>query len=151
VYGIIGLLLLGPALSIAAGKEAWPFCAYQMFSRVKKDDSMVRLRLFGVPSRDPLVEIPLVRPEFIAPFDSSRLNRALERLRKRKDDGASLREAVLDCGMRYEKARRTGRHAGPPLAAVRLYELHWRIDRAHPDPDRTEKRIRLLEVQLNGS
>ena len=74
-YGVIGLLLAGPALSLAADREAWPFCAYQMFSGARNDDSLVRLRLFGVTAEAPPREIPLVAPEFIAPFDSARLNR----------------------------------------------------------------------------
>ena len=49
-----------------------------------------------------------------------------------------LPAALADVYARYERRRTAGRHEGPPLSAVRLYQLRWALDAdarnaQHPD------------------
>ena len=106
---------------------------------------MVRLRLFGVTAEQPSREISLMASAYIQPFDPSRLNRALMRLQQRPDRELLFRQAIKDCSNRYERLRREGRHDGPPLAGLRLYEVTWRFDPELRNINRPDERILLNE------
>jgi hypothetical protein len=106
--------------------EHWPFSPYPMYATVARPGPLTVTRLMGVVEGTGR-EIPLTSDADIRPFDRSRLAAALRRLAVR-GDSARLNRALLDCLTRYERRRGAGDHHGPPLAAVRLYELTWTLD-----------------------
>jgi hypothetical protein len=120
--------IAGSAYDTITDQEHWPFSQYPMFSGIWSSRTFTWLRLFGV-TRDGR-EFPLDDNRFIAPFDQSRLPKSLRQMRERPDAEARLQTAMPDLYARYERLRRDERHEGPPIVALRLYELEWTL---HPD------------------
>ena len=116
-----------------------------MYSDVKREPYELRqLRLFGVPAAGE--EFALRQFEYIQPFDQVRLRLMLSAFRSDPRRQPLLTTALRDCLTRYETLRRAGRHSGPSLAGVRLYELHWRLDPWARNADRPDSRTLVLEV-----
>lgn len=134
--------------AVAFGKEVWPVCIYRMFAQVRQPDSLTRLRVYGVPAKEPGREIALVSPGMIRPFDPSRLQRALARMEQKPDRDRLFKAALLDLGLRYERLRLQGRHRSPPLKSLRLYRVTWRLDPDVRNVDRPDERELLAEVRL---
>jgi hypothetical protein len=138
-------LIAGSVYDVAMDQEHWPFSPYPMFSGVWRSSTFTWLRLFGVTADGR--EFPLDRNGFIAPFDQSRLPKALKRILDGRDGDIRVRTALADCLARYEELRREKRHDGPPLAALRLYELEWTIDPEAANVDRPDHRAFIAEVR----
>jgi hypothetical protein len=142
VYAL-GAVIFGGALSdLVRDTEHWPFALYAMFSEISASKTYSMLRLYGVVQRSPLVEIQLDNNAYLQPFDNSRLTDALEHARREN----RLEEGVTDCLTRYEVLRRTGRHDGPPLVAIRLYRVTWSFDPSASNVDRPDRKDLLAEV-----
>jgi hypothetical protein len=142
VYAL-GAVILGGALSeLVRDTEHWPFSPYPMYSELSPSKTLSVPRLYGVVQTSPLIEIQLDNGLYIQPFDNSRLADALEHARQ-KD---KLQEAVADCLTRYEVLRRAGRHDGPPLVAMRLYEVTWTLDPSPSDLNQPDHKELLTEV-----
>jgi hypothetical protein len=141
---VFAFLILGSAYDIVTDQEHWPFSQYPMFSGEWRSQTFTWLRLFGVTADGR--EIALASNRFITPFDLSRLPKVLRRMMEERDGPRRVSIAVRDCLTRYEQLRADRRHAGPPLAAMRLYELEWRIDRNAANVDRPERRTLIAEV-----
>jgi hypothetical protein len=139
--GLIG----GSLFDIATDQEHWPFSQYPMFSGVWRSPTFTWLRLFGVTADGR--EFPLDSNQYVAPFDQSRLPKALRRMLDEKDGRVRLRAALADCFARYEDLRRDDRHNGPPIVAMRLYELEWTIDPQGANVDRPDERRFIAEVR----
>jgi hypothetical protein len=135
----------GSTYDIATDQEHWPFSQYPMFSEVWRSPTFSWLRLFGVMADGR--EFPLDANRYVAPFDQSRLPKALRQMRGEADADARLRSAVADCLARYEVLRAQGRHEGPPLVAMRLYELEWTIDPDAANVASPDRRTFLAEVR----
>jgi hypothetical protein len=76
-------------------------------------------------------EIPLQSFQYIQPFNQSRQRVAFEQLLRRPGQQHEhfMKEALLDCLIRYERLRLAGSHDGPPLQGIRLYRFYWlRLD-----------------------
>jgi hypothetical protein len=145
VYAALAVICAGSLVDLATDREHWPFSQYAMYSEVKREPYELRqLRLFGVPARGE--EFALRQVEYIQPFDQVRLRLILSEFRVDPRRRPLLATALQDCLTRYETLRRAGRHSGPPLAGVRLYELHWRLDPWAHNADRPDSRTLVLEV-----
>jgi glycosyltransferase involved in cell wall biosynthesis len=125
-FGIVG----GSALDIVRDREHWPFSQYPMFSIIDRSHDHRTLRLHGVV-RHTAQELPLTDFAHLEPFDQCRLSSALVRLRGERP--GDLAAAVTDVYDRYERRREAGDHDGPPLQAVRLYQLHWVLQPGAPN------------------
>ena len=145
VNSLLVALIVGSAYDIATDQEHWPFSQYPMFSGVWRSSTFTWLRLFGVTADGH--EFPLDANRFIAPFDQSRLPKALKRILDGRDGRARVQTALADCLARYEELRRQKRHEGPRLAALRLYELEWAIDAEAANLERPERRAFVAEVR----
>ena len=128
VHGLILFIFASSAFDIAAKKVSWPFSSYPMFSELRREPTLTFIELFGIPEAEPTQEIPLVDFEYLQPFDRARLAGAFKRLKSRAHREELLRGALDDLLARYETHRREGRHHGPPLRGMRIYELYWRLD-----------------------
>jgi hypothetical protein len=142
---ILGGFIAGSAYDIAADQEHWPFSQYPMFSEAWTRPTFEWLRVFGVTADGS--EFPLDQNRYIAPFDQSRLPKALRRMSDFPDSAARLETALRDVLTRYESLRVEQIHDGPPLAAVRLYELEWTIDPQASNLDRPDRKTFIAEVR----
>ncbi len=142
---ILGAFIAGSAYDIATDQEHWPFSQYPMFAVAWTSPTFTWLRVFGVTADGR--EFPLTNNAYITPFDQSRLPKALRRILARRDGEAGAKTALRDVLARYEKLRLNGSHAGPPVAAMRLYELEYTIDRHAANVDRPDRRDLIVEVR----
>ncbi|MCU1383327.1 MAG: hypothetical protein JWL71_2024 [Acidobacteria bacterium] len=141
---LIGFVIAGSAYDIVTDQEHWPFSQYPMFSGVWRSSTFTWLRLFGVTADGR--EFPLDANRYVAPFDQSRLPKALRRILDGRDGDVRVRLALADCLARYEQLRRDKSHDGPPLTALRLYELEWTIDAQAANVNRPDRRTFIAEV-----
>jgi len=137
--------ITGSLYDIVMDQEHWPFSQYPMFSGVWRSPTFGWLRLFGVTADGN--EFPLDYNRYVSPFDQSRLPKALRQMLDEPDGAARVRTAVEDCLARYEVLRTAGRHDGPPLRAMRLYDLKWRIDANAANVDNPDARRLIAEVR----
>jgi hypothetical protein len=116
-----------------------------MFSGVWRAPSFTWLRLVGVTPEGR--EFALDNNRYIRPFDQSRLPKALRTIANSRDRASRLHEAIEDSLTRYEALARAGAHDGPPLIAMRLYEVEWSIHPAAENVDTPDRRRLLAEVR----
>ena len=132
-------------LEIVTGREHWPFCAYEMYSHIREEKSVTRLRLFGIPAGNSGAEFPIYHFQYIQPFDSSRLAKAFSKIQERPDHDRLFQKALGNIFERYEKLRQKKRHNGPELRALRLYELHWEIRPGKENSESPSKKTLVAE------
>ena len=138
-------LICGSLYDIVRNEEHWPFSQYPMFNGVWRSPTFTWLRLFGVT--DSGDEFPLDSNKYIAPFDQSRLPKALRQVVRNPERAPRLHEALSGMLRRYDELAREGHHQGPPLAALRLYELEWTIHPQAANVDRPDRRQLISEVR----
>lgn len=141
VHALIALLIGGSFFDIITGREHWPFSPYLMYSGVRREHSLSTLWLFGVTGETPPREVPLNAFRYIQPFHHTRLSRAFERM-----DVQARRAALSNCLTRYEKLRSAGRHDGPALKGLRLYDLEWELDPLARNINNPSRRELIAEV-----
>jgi GT2 family glycosyltransferase len=142
IYGLLAVILGGSLFDIIGDTEHWPFSNYPMYSGTEKSHSLTTFRLFGVTQDGS--EISLHNDiRYLQPFDNSRLPQAFERVAEKHQ----LKEAVLDCFLRYEALRRAGRHSGPQLQAMRLYRVYWVLDPWARNVDHPDHKDLFVEVR----
>ena len=147
------VILAGSLFDIATGREHWPFSPYPMFSSIEMEQVEEKVRLYGVPLADnnegdavASSEFPLLDAAALQPFDQARLSIGLRKL-QRREGNADLRIAMNEALARYEALRQAGQHEGPPLRAVRLYELSWTLDPLARNVAMPDERTLVLEVE----
>lgn len=146
VYALGAVILVGALPDIVRDTEHWPYSQFPMDSELYDYKTYSMLRLYGVVQESPLIEIQFYNTSYIQPFDNSRLSTGLGFTLTQHTEN----EAVADCLNRYETLRREGRHAGPPLVAMRLYRVTWTLDRTLSNLDRPDRKDLLTEVFSQG-
>jgi hypothetical protein len=141
---VFAALIGGSLYDIAADEEHWPFSQYPMFSTLWRTPTFSWLRLFGVDAAGR--EFPLSSNRYIQPFDQSRLPKALRKIMDGPNGAGDLHVALEDCLARYEALRLEGRHDGPPLTALRLYDLVWTIEPYAANLDAPDRKTLVAEV-----
>lgn len=145
ILGLIG----GSFYDILTRQEHWPFSNYPMFSTVHQQHVLRWPRLFGVTADGR--EIALVRHDYLAPLDQSRLPLGLRRIEQMDDSDGRLRQALADILRRYEIRREAGEHEGPPLRGLRLYTVTWDLEPYAANLDHPRSRELVAEVGDTGS
>ena len=125
VYAVVGVIVLGHLYEIVRQQEHWPFTNYPMWARVSRDWHVREVMPFGVTDEPAPREVDLREPGYFAPMPA-----IYQRLNFQRAAGREkLRDPMLgDYLRRYEQLRRAGRHGGPPLKGLRLYEWYWTMD-----------------------
>jgi hypothetical protein len=144
-HAVILFIVGGSTYDIVRDEEHWPFSQYPMFNRVNTSKQLAWLRLYGVTAAGD--ELALVRYQDVYPFDQSRLSKALGSIRMRPDPDAALWSALADCLERYERRREQGLLDGPPLVALRLYDVRWHLDPQAANVDNPDVRRLVAEVR----
>jgi hypothetical protein len=140
VFALVGIQLL----NIGLQREDWPFSNYQMYAG-EQTDQLQWIRLYGVAQAR---EFPL-SPGQLRPFDHSvRVHHSLGQLLTRADHDTSTRRALQNLHELYERGRRAGEHTGPPIQALRLYRVIWRIEPGLTNKSAPEERQLLHELRV---
>lgn len=139
---VIGLQLV----DIAIQREHWPFSHYGMYS----DEHAGTMSWHYVYGVTPAGEFRLVPERHLRPFDVTRLPYGIEdRVLTQPDPAAGAREALRSLHELYEIGRRAGDHTGPPLEALRLYRVEWRLDPSLSNKHAPERRRLVHELRLS--
>ena len=148
VFALLATLVVGTLVAIVLdyplGRELWPFSAYPMYSGPAVGWTATTHRVFGVPRDESADEIPLLADEYLYPIEHARFYVALRTIER--GGPRSLEPALRDTLARYEANRRSGRHHGPALRAIRLYELRFRLDAKATGREGPDGRRLLFEV-----
>lgn len=118
---VFGFGTLGGGLA-ELDQRFWPFSQYAMFSG-GRPDRFSYWELRGVLPGPVSAELPLRGQAYFGVFNHLRLIRALQRSARGKKDRSELLTSLAEIRALYERRRRRGLHAGPPLRAVRLYRV----------------------------
>ncbi len=154
------LFMFGSFYDIITDQEHWPLSNYPMFSgnKAEKHEGGVKaLWLYGVSQEEPHQEIAMTNNSYFNPVSSSKLKKALSKANKKRNLKKRERElngVVSDSLERYEAGRQAGRHNGPPIQALRLYEMKWNIDdqafeARGEDVDEPDQQELLIEVEYS--
>jgi glycosyltransferase involved in cell wall biosynthesis len=144
---LMAVMVVGSIWDIVFDREDWPLSQYPMFSTVDLRPALQVIRVVGVTRETVPREIPLLDDRSIGPLDQCRLSTALARVfnnPSRRSLGPAMLRGVLDL---YEARRAGGENEGPPLDAVRAYDMTWRLDADARNVDRPEVRRLLAEVR----
>jgi hypothetical protein len=141
--GLAGFIA-GSLYDIVRDEEHWPFSQYPMFSGVWRSRTFSWLRVFGV-TRDGR-EFALDENRYVAPFDQSRLPKALKKILEQPDADSQVRQALRDVLTRYRVLATQGAHDGPVLDGLRLYELEWQLVPLPSPVEAPDRRNLIAEV-----
>ena len=125
VYAVVGVIVLGHLHEIVRQQEHWPFTNYPIWARVTRDCHVREVMPFGVTVEPAPREFDLRDPKYFAPMPA-----IYQRLNFQRAAGRpGLRDPMLaDYLRRYEQLRLAGRHDGPKLKGIRLYEWLWTMN-----------------------
>jgi hypothetical protein len=137
VYCVIAAILVPHLYDIARQQEHWPYSNYPMWARLSKDWHVMAVAPVGLTEDPARPEVELSDPAYFAPVPLHFQRLTFGPLKK----SSARRDKVLgDYLRRYEDLRRAGKHDGPPLVGIRLYERYWDMDKRASNaatPDRT--------------
>jgi hypothetical protein len=142
VYAVVGVIVLGHLYEIVRQQEHWPFTNYPMWARVTRDWHVREIMPFGLTDEPTPREIDLRDPKYFAPMPAiyQRLN--FQRAASR----ANIRDRMLaDYLKRYEQLLAAGKHDGPPLKGIRLYEWYWTMDLRAGNANAPDRKTLLYE------
>jgi hypothetical protein len=142
VNGVVVVLVLGHLMEVARQTEHWPFSNYPMWAKVSKEWDETQVVPVGVAADDPAIEVPLTDPAYFAPMPVyyQRLD-----FRSVANKAAKRDKFLRDYLDRYERRRAAHLHGGPALGGIRLYELHWTMDRGATNVETPDRRTLLYE------
>ena len=143
VQGAILAVVGGSVACIVLDVELWPLSNYPMYSQLQGRRFEILAPIGITAAGERRLE---TRGWF--PLDATRLRTALERMRAQPDGRTRLARALAWIARRHERARREGRIDDPPLVAVALDRVRWRLapNAATRDvPERT-RRVALWRV-----
>ena len=134
IHAALILLIVGHFYDIVLDTEHWPFSQYPMFRTAQFERSLTRMELYGVTRESPHQEFPL--RQVSGDFDEATADaatRKISSISRSKDIKSEERQqmldgALLDALSKYENGRLAGKHDGPPLQGIRLYEATWQLD-----------------------
>jgi hypothetical protein len=150
IHAALIVLIVGHLYDIIQKGEHWPFSQYQMFAFLQ-EPSLTRMELYGVMQEDSHQEFSL--RQVSRDFGGVRETESLRNISRSQEIKSEERQqmldgALLDALSKYENGRLAGKHDGPPLQGVRLYEATWQLDdpaKSIVDPPDQQKLIHEVE------
>ena len=146
VHVLIAAIALGSLAPIVAGRDFWPFSDYPMYAALMRGRGSW-FRLYGESDSG---EIRLSGARHWHPAGEQRLGMGLRRLAERPHGGRLLHDALARLAARYEEERRAGRHDGPELRALRVYEVAWDLRSGRSPTRPPDDRVLFGEVRLDA-
>jgi hypothetical protein len=147
MYSVSSAHDAGRFSSIVFDREDWPLSQYPMFSTVDLRPTVQAIRLVGVTREAVPREILLLDDRSIGPLDQCRLSTALARTfnnPSRRPLGPAMLRGVFNL---YEARRASGENDGPPLEAVRAYDMTWTLGADGRNVDHPDVRRLIAEVR----
>ena len=147
IHAALIVLIVGHLYDIIQNREHWPFSQYELFARAQTERYLTRMELYGVMQEDSHQEFPLrqVSRGFGGVRETESLRHISRSQRfKPEERQQMLDDALLDALSKYEYGRLAGKHDGPPLQGIRLYEATWQLDdpaKSIEDPPDQQKLI----------
>jgi hypothetical protein len=138
------LLILGPQLmAVVSGLEAWPFSPYGMYS-ARQGPTVTGPRIRLHTSAGP---VDVRNPEWLRPFDLSRLDVALERL-LRSGNQTALRAVTAFAIARYDSASGGAPSTRPRVESVGIYRDTWILQAGAVNRDTPDSTTAVFEMGL---
>jgi hypothetical protein len=130
VYVLAAVIVLGHVYEIISQGEHWPFSNYPMYSALRRTKNLLDVQVRGVTDTSPEKEISFDHTHYLAPLPDVYLRNAAQQavVAARRGDAQARDAIAADVLKLYETRRAANLHHGPPLAAVRIYELRWIVD-----------------------
>ena len=142
IYALFAFILVGSFLDLVRDTEHWPWSCYPMYSEPEHGTTFTDVRLYGVLASDPTQEISLYTDErYLQPFDQTRMNEILRSTWTNRN----IDSALWNCLTRYEGMRKAGKHDGPELAGLRIYNCFWTLDPYGKTIEHPDKKVKLAE------
>jgi hypothetical protein len=150
VYGVLAVLVGGHLVDIALRREHWPFSNYPMWSRASTVWKASDVRVHGIVAGGAGKEVELTS-RHITPLPRLQMTLAMRRAVGQADAGKPelLHRRARDLMRYYESLREAGRHDGPPIEGLRVYEYEWDVNVKGEGADRP--RIRLVASEPRGT
>lgn len=142
-HAVILFVLTGHIFSAYFEIELWPFSPYPMYSTVRTEYRVEDPVLYAVVDDAAGTEIPLRQ---IAYFAEDRARGQLLDTYEHIADAPQVQQALADLLARYEAERRGHGEAGPPVRAVRLYQMSWQLVAGADEVETPQHRTLLIEV-----
>jgi hypothetical protein len=155
VYVLAAVIVLGHLYEIVQQDEHWPFSPYPMYSALRRTKNLLDVQVVGVAAPDGTSgerEISFAGTGYLAPLPDVYLRTAAQQavVAARKGD-SKTRDAIATDVLKFYETRRSAKlHAGPPLVAVRIYELRWVVD-ANASNAKSPQRVLVSEARIGGS
>jgi hypothetical protein len=152
VAALAAAIVLGHAYEIVSQREHWPFSPYPMYSALRRTNRLLDVQVVGVTASAPPREISFDHTDALAPLPDVYLRSATQQAVVQAHRGdPRLRDAIAaDVLKWYETRRRAGLFTGPPLAAVRIYELNWIVNPQASNAS-SPQRVLVSEARLTGA
>jgi hypothetical protein len=148
VYGVVGVIVLGHVYEIVRQQEHWPFTNYEMWAKVTRDWHVSEIVPVGVSDEPEPREVDLRNPAYFAPMPLHYQRLNFRRAASRE----KLRDRMIeDYLRRYEFLRSHGKHNGPPLKGLRLYEWYWLMDRSASNAQAPDRRTLLYQYPAGST
>ena len=156
VYALLAVIVGGHLIEVATQREHWPFSPYQMWSKPSVGWEVKREMLRGVTAGPNPTEVSLTTAQlYPIPYQMVVVNMqhagaaATAAMDKRaeaaklKAEGkagwealeaeAARKQAEADrivggLLLHYNRRLKQGKHTGPPLQSIRLYQTTWKMD-----------------------
>jgi hypothetical protein len=145
VHALIAAIASGSLASIFTGRELWPFLSYPMYAALAGG----RAQWFWISGDSDTGEIPLHGYRYLHPAGEQRLGLGLRTLAEQTNGGRKVADALMSLAARYETARLAGRHDGPKLQALRVYEVSWDVRSGRLTTRPPDDRVLFGEVLLD--
>ena len=132
--------------SAVTEKYLWPFAPYDMYSTTgTRTCSQYYLEGETVAGR----RISLSSGYYLHPFGNRELVFKIfpPLLGDGDDKRARLDQRLRDLARHYEERRQSGKHKGPPLVAIRLYRVTWKLAPGAVNLRRPERKTLLREIR----
>lgn len=121
-YVLGGFILFGQVVDILIAREHWPFSHFPMYTGIQKEEYQ-RNRPEGIlPDGS---EISLV--DYFVPLSPGKVSNVIVSYGSHDPDKHNQRCAE-EYYKWYVRSRELGRHDGPEILGVRVYELQWTIN-----------------------
>jgi hypothetical protein len=124
IGGLFATLIGGQTYAVVAQRELWPVSNYPMYAH-SPGSSVSAIQVDGILADGTRYAVSV--PRELAPFDPPRLVGFMRRVDKGKRRGERRVEATRALLDLYEKHRLSGRHTGPKLERMEVFETTWRI------------------------